>query len=418
MKSIYKSIGDYIQEVNIRNTDLKIDNLLGINIDKFFMPSVANVIGTDMTKYKIVKQGQFACNRMHVGRDKRLPVALLRQEDAVIVSPAYDVFEIIDKELLDPEYLMMWFSRKEFDRNTWFYTDADVRGGLKWNDFCNMKLPVPHITKQKEIVREYNVLIDRIKLNNNIIQKLEITAQAIFKRWFVDFEFPDENGKPYKSSGGEMVFNNNLDMEIPKGWGLGILDDVVNLIISHRGKSKSTMELNNKDKVFNHPVISAMNVSGGSIVKHDLIRYADNITFKEWMKDPLEVGDVIMTSEAPLGELLYIAKRKDYILSQRLFAIRVDKTLSRGVFLYYWLKNPIVLKDLEGRATGTTVLGIKLSELKKLIILKPLLNTIIIFENKVQALMKHMEEKKNENEILNELRHFMLSTLAQTSEVN
>ena len=100
---------------------------------------------------------------------------------------------------------MMWFSRKEFDRNAWFYTDADVRGGLSWKDFCNMQLPVPHPDKQREIVKEYNTIVNRIAHNNQLIQKLEETAQAIYKQWFVDFEFPNEEGNPYKFSGGEMV---------------------------------------------------------------------------------------------------------------------------------------------------------------------------------------------------------------------
>src|SRR5690242_15561691 len=120
MKSNYKKIGDHIREVNVRNTEMKASTLLGINIDKYYMPSVANIVGTDMTAYKVVKQGQFACNRMHVGRDYRLPVALSKSENDFIVSPAYDVFEITDTEKLLPEYLMMWFSRKEFDRNAWF----------------------------------------------------------------------------------------------------------------------------------------------------------------------------------------------------------------------------------------------------------------------------------------------------------
>ena len=132
MKSNYKRIGDFIRDVNTRNVDLKATTLLGINIDKFFMPSVANIVGTDMSNYKIVKKGQFACNRMHVGRDYRLPVSMAKTDEEFMVSPAYDVFEIKDTEELLPEYLMMWFSRGEFDRNAWFYTDADVRGGLHW----------------------------------------------------------------------------------------------------------------------------------------------------------------------------------------------------------------------------------------------------------------------------------------------
>jgi len=200
MRSNYKKIWKYIKEIKLRNKDLAVTNLLGINIDKFFMPSVANIVWTDMSKYKVVKRNQFACNRMHVWRDKRLPVALSHSDEDFIVSPAYNVFEIIDTNELLPEYLMMWFSRKEFDRNAWFYTDADIRQWLHWKAFCDMELPVPDPTKQQEIVDEYNTIKDRITLNNNLIEKLEDTAQAIYKQWFVDFEFPNEEGKPYKSS--------------------------------------------------------------------------------------------------------------------------------------------------------------------------------------------------------------------------
>ena len=218
MKSNYKRLGDYIKPVREKNTDLKASKLLGINIDKFFMPSVANVVGTDMSNYKIVKKGQFACNRMHVGRDYRIPIALSKEENPFMVSPAYDVFEINNTKVLLPEYLMMWFTRKEFDRNCWFHTDADVRGGLPWNAFCDLELPIPSPEKQQEIVREYNTIQNRIALNNQMISKLEETAQAIYKQWFVDFEFSDENGKSYKSNGGIMVWCEELEKEIPEGW--------------------------------------------------------------------------------------------------------------------------------------------------------------------------------------------------------
>lgn len=184
MKSNYKRLGDYIQELKVRNTEEKAEQLLGINIDKFFMPSVANVVGTDLSVYKLVRKNQFACNRMHVGRDYRLPISMSKSDEEFMVSPAYDVFEIKDTKVLHPEYLMMWFSRKEFDRNAWFYTDADVRGGLPWKSFCDIELPVPHIDKQREIVKEYNSIQNRIALNQQLIQKLEETAQAIYREWF------------------------------------------------------------------------------------------------------------------------------------------------------------------------------------------------------------------------------------------
>lgn len=218
MKSNYKAIGEYIRLVDERNHGLKITTLLGLSISKEFISSVANTIGSDMENYKIIRKNQFACSLMQVRRDKKIPIALLRDFEEAIISQAYPVFEVIDEELLLPEYLMMWFSRTEFDRESCFYAVGGVRGSLEWEDFCNMQLPVPSLNRQSEIVAEYHTIINRIKLNEQLNWKLEETAQAIYKQWFVDFEFPDENGNPYKSSGGEMVWDEDLNQEIPGGW--------------------------------------------------------------------------------------------------------------------------------------------------------------------------------------------------------
>jgi type I restriction enzyme S subunit len=186
MQSNYKKIGKYVKQVSARNNDLSVTGLKGININKHFMPSVANINGTDLSKYRVVSKGQFAFNPMHVGRDEILPISMLEEDDKVVVSPAYVVFEIVDKNELLPEYLMMWCRRPEFDRNAWFTTDSSVRGGFSWSDFCDMNIPVPSPDKQREIVKEYNVIVNRIKLNEHLNQKLEETAQAIYKQWFVD----------------------------------------------------------------------------------------------------------------------------------------------------------------------------------------------------------------------------------------
>ena len=182
----YKRLGDYIREVNVRNRELKVTKPMGINIDKCFMPSVANVIGTDLSVYKLVSKNQFACNLMHVGRDEKIPMAMLTADNSIIVSPAYFVFEIAKMEELLPEYLMMWFRRPEFDRNAWFYTDADVRGGMGKDALMDMRLPIPTIARQREIVSEYETLTKRIRLNEQMIAKLEATAQALYRKMFVD----------------------------------------------------------------------------------------------------------------------------------------------------------------------------------------------------------------------------------------
>ena len=203
-KAEYKRLGDYIREVNVRNKDLEATKLVGLTIDKAFIPSVANVIGTDLSNYKVIRKEQFACSLMQVSRDGKMPVAMF-EEDEAIMSPAYPMFEVIDKTVLMPQYLMMWFSRSEFDREASYYAVGGVRGSLTWEDFCNMKLPIPSITRQREIVSEYETLTNRIRLNNQMIQNLEATAQALYRKTFVD----------------------NIDKEnLPEGWRIGKLEEV------------------------------------------------------------------------------------------------------------------------------------------------------------------------------------------------
>ncbi len=227
MRSNYKKIGDYIKRINIKNTDGEISLLLGVNLDKKFIPSVANTVDTDMTKYSLIRKGQFGCKLMSVGRDKKLPISFLVDNEVALISSAYYVFEVKDENELLSEYLMMWFSRPESDRNLWFMSGGDIRGRITWEEFCSLPIKVPSIQKQKEIVAEYNAVVNRIKLNEELNKKLEETAQTLYKHWFVDFEFPDENGNPYKSSGGEMVYNSELDKEIPKGWGVKSLGEII-----------------------------------------------------------------------------------------------------------------------------------------------------------------------------------------------
>lgn len=172
MKSNYNALGNYIRLVDTRNTDLVTEQVLGISIDKYFMPSVANVIGTDLSKYKLITKGKFACNPMHVGRDERLPVALYTEDEPAIVSPAYFMFEIIDNSILNEDYLMMWFRRPEFDRLCWLRTDGSVRGGITWDDICRMKVPVPPLDEQIEIVQSYQAITDRIALKKQINDNL------------------------------------------------------------------------------------------------------------------------------------------------------------------------------------------------------------------------------------------------------
>ncbi len=188
MKSNYDRLGNHICLVDQRNREGMVKQVLGININKYFMPSVANTIGTDLSNYKLLTKGLFACNPMHVGRDKKLPIALYNENTPSIVSPAYFVFKVIDNNVLNEEYLMMWFQRSEFDRVCWFKTDGSVRGGITWDDICRIELPILPYQEQLKIVRYYRSIIERIELKKKISDNLEATAQAYFNNLFFSCE--------------------------------------------------------------------------------------------------------------------------------------------------------------------------------------------------------------------------------------
>ena len=182
----YQRLGNYIREVNVRNRELKVTNLLGVSISKEFMPSIANTIGTDMSTYKIVERGQFAYGPVTSRNGDKVSIALLDGYDNAIISQAYTVFEVIDHEQLLPEYLMMWFRRPEFDRYARFHSHGSAREIFDWDELSDVMLPIPSITRQREIVSEYETLTNRIRLNNQMIQHLEATAQALYRKMFVD----------------------------------------------------------------------------------------------------------------------------------------------------------------------------------------------------------------------------------------
>ena len=175
MSTNYKKLGDIVELIDERNKSLETSEVLGISIDKEFMPSVANTIGTDLSNYKLLRMNTFACNPMHVGRDERLPVSLYKKDIPAIVSPAYFMFRVKDENKVIPDFLMLIFKRNDFDRNCWFRTDGSVRGGITWNDICEIELPIPDLKEQEKIVNTYNAITNRIrikqKINENILKQ-------------------------------------------------------------------------------------------------------------------------------------------------------------------------------------------------------------------------------------------------------
>ena len=185
MKERYRLLGDFIQPVDERNKELKVDYLLGVSISKQFIPSIANIVGTDLSNYKIVRTGQFAYGPVTSRNGEKISIALLRDKDCII-SSSYTVFEVTDNERLDPEYLMLWFSRPEFDRYTRYMSHGSVREIFDWDELCKVELPVPSIEKQRGIVTAYNTITDRIELKRKINDNLVATVTAIYRRMFIE----------------------------------------------------------------------------------------------------------------------------------------------------------------------------------------------------------------------------------------
>lgn len=178
----YRKIGDLVDLIDERNKDEKVKTLIGVSIDKCFIKSVANTIGTDLSKYQVIRKNDFACSLMQVSRDGKIPIACLKDYDEAIMSPAYYIFRIKNTEEILPDYMAMWFMRPEFDREASYIAVGGVRGSMPWEDFCDMKLPVPDIKEQQKIVDTYNVITNRIQIKQKINENLEKTAQAIYRK--------------------------------------------------------------------------------------------------------------------------------------------------------------------------------------------------------------------------------------------
>ena len=410
----YRRLGDMVKFISNKNTDGNATVLFGINIDKFFMPSVANIIGVDLKKYKVVGKYQFACNRMHVGRDERLPISMSTFDYDFIVSPAYDVFEVITSDVL-PEYLMLWFRRKEFDRQCWFYTDADVRGGLHLDALKSIEIKVPSIEEQQQIVAQYQSIANKIKVNEQICEKLEATAQALYKHWFMDFEFPNEVGKPYKSSGGKMVWNEELGKEIPEGWEVGKLEDICEFIDGDRGANYP----NGNDFSEND---FCLFLNAGNVTKNGFDFSSCSFISKEkdslLRKGKLKRNDIILTSRGTVGNIAFYS---DYIKFQHIrinSGMLILRPLNKPTFIYSLLKSYEFTKLIENYISGSAVPQLPIKDLSVINILMANESIMNLFSDEVKTKYNLIDLLKNQNQKLTQLQSLLLSRLAVWEEVS
>lgn len=377
-KAEYKRLGDYIREVNVRNRELNVTNLLGVSISKEFMPSIANTIGTDMSTYKIVGQRQFAYGPVTSRNGDKVSIALLDDYDNAIISQAYTVFEVIDHEQLLPEYLMMWFRRPEFDRYARFHSHGSAREIFDWDELCDVMLPIPSITRQREIVSEYEMLTNRIRLNNQMIQHLEATAQALYRKTFVD----------------------NIDKEnLPEGWRMGKLGDYVELSqgIQVEVEDQSPIKHNGYNR-FIRIIDYTPNTS-------EPPRYV-NISNERYFSTR---GDVIMIRYGDAGT---VCRRLEGIIANNLFKITPIKTLTRN-YIYHFLKSDTIQKLIKGSAASSTMPAITHKAVKDLECIIPPISVVQEFDTIINIIEKDICLKSDEISKLTELQSLLLAKMGQ-----
>ena len=330
MKSNYEPLGKHIRLVDYRNSEEVTSTVLGISIDKEFMPSVANVIGTDLSRYKLISKGLFACNPMHVGRDERLPIALYEKDNAAIVSPAYFMFEIIDRDVLNEEYLMMWFRRPEFDRECWFMTDGSVRGGITWDDLCRIKLPVPSYARQCEIVESYRAITNRITLKRAENDNLAAQCSCVM---YDQYRSDAQNGNPWtKYTVQDLIDKKYIDPPMDGNHG----------------------ELHPKASDYvatGIPFVMANNLSDG-FVDLSQCAFITEKQAKTLRKGFARPDDVLLTHKATLGRTAIVPEGYEYIiLTPQVTYYRVHKGLS-NVYLRYYFESSYFQSTLEAFAGG------------------------------------------------------------------
>ena len=367
MEKGYKILGNYIRLVDERNKNLAVTKLLGVSISKKFIPSIANIVGTDLSNYKIVRTGQFAYGPVTSRNGEKISIAYLDEEDCII-SSSYTVFEVENKEELDPEYLMLWFSRPEFDRYARYKSHGSVREIFDWNELCMVELPVPDIEKQRKIVKAYKTITDRIALKQKINDNLEATAQAIYRDTIAthsDIKYSSIysilsviNGSPFASE----LFNSNED-----GYPLIRIRDLTKC----------------EPVVYTNEVIKNM--------------------------EYVSIGDILIGMD---GEFIpHIWYGRTGVLNQRVCKVIPVTTTIHPLFLYFTLRP--ILAEVQRTQGGTTVIHIGKKDFDKMECPSLSSEAHINFSNKVTPIFNTM--LCNYKEILNlqQLRDNLLSLLSR-----
>ena len=382
MKERYRLLGDFIQPIDERNKELKVDYLLGVSISKQFIPSIANIVGTDLSNYKIVRTGQFAYGPVTSRNGEKISIALLRDKDCII-SSSYTVFEVTDNEQLDPEYLMLWFSRPEFDRYTRYMSHGSVREIFDWDELCKVELPVPSIEKQRGIVTAYNTITDRIELKRKINDNLEAAALSIYKCFFVDY-IP-------------------FDGSQPSSWKEVTVDDIASDVIC--GKTPPTADPQNYGGTIPFITIPDMH---GSVYTTSTARFLSEKGASTQPGKMLPANSVCVSCIASVGLVCLTAEPSQ--TNQQINSIICKDQISP---FYVYTKMTTLNKYLKQLgAGGSTTLNINKTLFGQIPILLPDEASMKEYHNKVEPLFSSIRENQYEIQHLESLKRLLLSQIS------
>ena len=391
MKSNYKQLGQFIRQVDIRNSEGKEENLLGVSVQKKFIPSIANTVGTDFKKYKVVKKGQFTYIPDTSRRGDKIGIALLEDYEEGLVSNVYTVFEIIDEKQLIPEYLMLWFSRPEFDRYARFKSHGSVREIFDWNELCMVELPVPDIEKQRKIVKAYKTITDRIALKQKINDNLVACIDTIFNEQFGNFKALAESSTA-----------NNDCSSLPDGW---TIENAVHSFDISIGKTPPRSEpewftSNQTDNVW----ISIADMKTNSPFIFKSAEYLTNEAVKKHNVKIVPANSVLLSFKMTVGRVAIVTNE---VTTNEAIA-HFPCTKENLFFVYCYLKN-FNYGYLGSTSSITTAINSKI--IKEMPFLMPSKKELDLFNHKVSGLFEQLKYISKELDILEELSKMLLPQL-------
>lgn len=388
MKEGYHRLGEYIRQVDVRNDAGKEDNLLGLSVQKKFIPSIANTVGTDFTKYKVVKKGQFTYIPDTSRRGDKIAVALLEDYEEGLVSNVYTVFEIVDPEKLCPEYLMLWFSRPEFDRYARFKSHGSVREVMDWDEMCKVELPVPDISRQREIVKAYKTISDRIALKQRINDNLEATAQAVFQEKFASYYGSDE---------------------LPNGYSVVTLDSLCTV----KGGKRLPTDCELLDTPTEHPYIRVRDVGNSRYVcLTDQFQYIDEETHSAISRYIVNTDDIVISIVGTIGLLGKVHSSLNKAnLTENCVKLSDIHTVTSD-YLYYTLCYKKQIKEIELLTVGAVQAKLPMYNIQSMKILVPPTGVVEDFQDRINVFNEQIEANTVEIQRLYELQEVLLAKLS------